>query len=176
MNRRILFLAAFIALPTVATAQKARSQATKHESAFKDDEGLPSGPALRARDIEDLSPIKLLIDKRKDLKLSDAQTDGLKKAEGPLKEKNAPLYKAVDSLVREMKPGLNRTAESDARINGARIDLHTVMASIQDNYDAASKEAVATFDADQQAKANDLLAKLKEEGEKKVREKLSGRK
>ena len=175
MNRRILFVAAFIALPTVATAQRTRSQATKHESAFKDDEGMPRGPSLRARDVEDLSPIKLLMDKRKDLKLSDAQVDGLKKSEGPLKEKNAPLLKSVDSLVREMKPPMNRSAESDARIRDARVGLHTVLASIQDNYDAASKEVIATFDADQQAKANELLGKLKEDGDKKVREKLGGR-
>jgi hypothetical protein len=176
VNRRLLVLATLLALPSVAIAQRGggvRTKAGMHESSFKDD-NTPQGPTLRPRDIEDVSPIKLLLDKRKDLKLSDAQTDGLKKAEGALKEKNAPLLKAVDSLVHEMKPPLNATPESDMRIRDARGGLQQALGTIDENYAAAAKEALATFDADQQAKATAMLAKLKEDADKKIREKMSG--
>jgi hypothetical protein len=178
MHRRLLLLALVVALPTAAIAQRGgggRSRATQKEDLFKDDEGAPKGPQLRARDVEDISPIKLLIDKRKDLKLTDVQLDGLRKSEGALKEKNGPLLKSVDSLVREMKPPMNRTPESDARLRDARVALQQTLSSLNENYDAAAKEAVAGFDADQQSKANELLAKLKEDGDKRIREKMGTR-
>jgi hypothetical protein len=41
-------------------------------------------------DLEDISPIRLLIGKKKDLKLSDEQVNKLKELEGKLKETNEP--------------------------------------------------------------------------------------
>src|SRR4051812_15497585 len=99
MNRRLILVASLLALPTVAMAQRGgRSRATEHEPMTDKNLG-PQGPTLRQRDVEDSSPLKLLIDKRKDLKLSDAQLDGLKQAEKKLKEQNEPLLKSIDSLV-----------------------------------------------------------------------------
>jgi len=177
MKCRYLLLASLLALPSLAVAQRGgggggRSRATEHDKMFLDDKDAPKGPSLRTRDIEDFSPIHMLIDKRKDLKLSDAQVDGLKKAEGPLKEKNEPLLKAVDSLVREMRPPLNMTDEARSRIRDAGRALHETLQSISTNYDAAAKEALAGFDADQQTRANEMLAKLKEDGEKRIGEKM----
>jgi hypothetical protein len=96
---RRLLIAALLFVPSLALAQRggASSQAAKHTEM---DPQTASGPTLRTRDIEDMSPIKLLIDKRKDLKLTDAQLSGLKDAEPKLKEANAPLLKQVDSLMR----------------------------------------------------------------------------
>lgn len=172
MPRRLFLLALLAVLPSMATAQRggARTRSTEHDKMFSDD--APQGPTLRPRDIEDFSPIKLLIDKRKDLKLTDAQVDGLKKSEGALKDKNAPLLKAVDSLVHELKPPMNRTAESDAHLRDARIAFEQTLASIHENYDAATKEALAGFDADQQTRANEMLAAQEEEAAKRVREKM----
>lgn len=173
MHRRSIVLAALILLPMgTAAAQRTSSRATKRDPAVFADDGVQRGPALRGRDLEDLSPIKLFIDKRKDLKLSDAQLDGLKKSDASLKDKNQPLYKAIDSLAREMKPPLNETPESNDRMRNARHDLDQALTGIHDNYDAAAKEAMSGFDADQQTKANELLGKLKEETDKRIREKM----
>jgi hypothetical protein len=173
MSRRLLFLATLVVLPiTTASAQRARSQATKHEAATFGDDNMPKGPAIRGRDLEDVSPIKLLIDKRKDLKLTDAQLDGLKKSETAIKEKNQPLYKAIDSLAREAKPSSNPNPEAEARVRNARRDLEGAISTILDNYETASKEAVGGFDADQQTKANELLAKLKEDRTRRIRDKM----
>jgi len=175
MNRRLILLALAVSLPSAAIAQRggSRTAADKKTELFKDDERKPpEGPALRSRDVEGISPVKLLIDKRKDLKLTDAQLDGLKKSEEALKQKNAPLMSAVDSIVREMKPVLNPTAESNGRLRDNRVSLEQTLSAIRDNYDAAAKEAIAGFDADQQTKANEMIAKQKEEGAKRLHDKM----
>jgi hypothetical protein len=175
MLRRSTLVVALALFPLVtAGAQRTRSAATKRDSATFGDDNMPKGPAIRGRDLEDLNPIKLLIDKRKDLKLSDAQVDGLKKQESQVKDKNQSLYKAVDSLAHEMRPPMNSTAESEARIRDARHDLDAAVTSIRGNYDAAATEAAGGFDADQKAKANELFAKLKEDSDKRIRDKMKG--
>ena len=77
------------------------------------------------RDLEDMSPLKLLIDKRKDLKLTDAQVSTFKDSEGKLKDKNAPLFKAVDSLVREMRPGSGHVGTEDRARHRMRVSALT---------------------------------------------------
>jgi len=84
MIRRIAV--AVLLLPTLALAQRGgRTQADRKTPLF-DKEEMPKGPTLRVRDIEDQSPLKLLIDKRKDLKLSDAQVTQLKESETKVKD------------------------------------------------------------------------------------------
>jgi hypothetical protein len=175
MNRRSLYLFALVLAPGLALAQRGgKTRAADHESMFgKDDQ--PQGPALRPRDIEDFSPLRRFVDKRKDLKLNDSQVDALKKSEDQLKKTNEPLMKAVDSLVREMKPPLNMTPEAKSRIDDASAALRETIGKVNESYDAAAKAALATFDADQQTKANEVLAELKQDAEKRMREKLGGR-
>lgn len=176
MNRRFLLAACLLTLPAIAVAQRGggKTRSADHESMFGKDEQ-PQGPALRARDVEDFSPLRRLVDKRKDLKLNDQQVDALKKSEDELKKTNEPLMKALDSLVREMKPPLNMTPEAKSRIDDAQAALRETIDKVNGSYDVAAKAAVATFDADQQAKAKDILAELKQDAEKRMREKLGGR-
>lgn len=169
-HRPLALALALMALPTLAAAQRARTQSDKRTELFGKTD-FPSGPSLRTRDIEDLNPLKLLIDKRKDLKLTDAQLTAFKDAEGPLKEKNAPLYKSVDSLLRDMRPTGNSDTDR-ARMTIARNSMASVLDEIKGNYDAAAKDAVATLDAEQQTKANELLAKQREEGDNNIRQRL----
>jgi hypothetical protein len=173
MIRRALFVACALALPSLATAQRggSGSGATKKTEFF--DKSEKKGPTIRVRDIEDLSSIHLLIDKRKDLKLSDAQVNALKDGENKVKEKNAPVLKIADSLIHElMVTRSNNSEEEKSRLRNAQADLVNTAAQARDNYDAAAKEVMSTFDADQQAKANDLLAKQRADGDRMLREKM----
>jgi len=173
VTRRFIILATVLALPCVATAQRSRTQSDRRTELFDKDSSSRQGPTLRVRDVEDLSPIKLLIDKRKDLKLTDAQLSQLKDGEGKLKDKNAPLLKAIDSLVRDMKWGSGSPSD-DARVKArnARIGLMSTLGDIRTNYDASAKEALATFDADQQSKATEMLEKQKQDAEKLFQERV----
>lgn len=167
-------VAALLLVPTLALAQRGRTQADRKTDLFPKEE-MPKGPALRVRDIEDQSPLKLLIDKRKDLKLSDPQVSQLKEAETKLKDVNAPLFKAVDSLLRDMKFASGSPSDqSRAKAREARIGLMDVLKELNGNYDMPVKDALAQLDPEQQSKAKELLDKQRQDGDKMLREKLSG--
>jgi len=135
---------------------------------------MPKGPTLRVRDIEDQSPLKLLIDKRKDLKLSDAQVSQLKDSETKLRDVNAPLFKAVDSLIKDMRFGSGSPSDqARAKVRDARTGLMDVLSQLKGNYDAPVTAALAQFDAEQQTKAKELLEKQRQDGDKMLREKLN---
>lgn len=173
MNKRLLVISALLALPSLAISQRTRSQADKRTELFDKDSSSRLPPVLRVRDVEDQSPIKLLIDKRKDLKLSEAQLSQLKDSESKLKEKNAPLLKAVDSLARDLRSGLgSQSDDARSRTRNARMGLMTTLSEVRWNYDASAKDALATFDADQQSKATELLDKQKQEAEKLLQERI----
>jgi hypothetical protein len=177
VERRLIILAMLLALPTAAWAQRGggRTQSDRRTELF-DKDAQPKGPSLRARDVDDQNPLKLLIDKRKDLGLNDTQVAGLKDAESRLREQNAALFKTLDSLVHEMRPPLGSPSDEDrSRIRSARTSVAGVLGSVWANDDAAAKEAVAALDAEQQTKANALLEQRKEERQKLVQDKLRDR-
>jgi hypothetical protein len=129
------------------------------------------GLQLSNKDLEGISPIKLLIDKRKDLKLTDDQQKHLKGMEAPLKEKNQQLFKALDSLRGEVKKA---QYSQDARPVGTRAEVVRVVGEIRENYAGALKDAMAIFDDTQRASATELAKKQTEDADKMVREKLWG--
>ncbi len=173
MIRRNLLLASLLVLPSVAVAQRGgRVHPDGHTS---NDEITPKGPALRVRDLEDASPLKLIIDKRKDLKLNDAQLSQMKDAEKKMKEKTDPQLKAIDSTLHEMRPPVGTPSDEDkVRLRNAREGVSTALGGLNTTYEAAAKEAIALLDPDQQAKATELVTKQRDETAKMIREKLSG--
>jgi len=178
MNRKTWLVAALLMIPTFAFAQRGgggRSEATKRTDMF-DKQDTPAGPSLRVRDVEDMNPIKQLIDRRKDLKLTDAQVNQLKDAESKLKQTNEPVLKAVDSLLHEAKmAAVNNTTDAGrARYEEATRTLRSAVEQARANDNAAANEATAAFDAEQQTKAKEILAKLKEDNDSMLRERLGG--
>lgn len=176
MHIRIVAAATLVALPgTTLAAQRggSRSDATRPTEMF-DRQNEPKGPTLRTRDIEDLSPVKLLIDKRKDLQLTDDQVKALKDAESKVKDTNAPLFKLVDSLVHELKPSANASDDDRSHMRASRNALLNVIATIRDNCTAAANAAAAQFTPEQQQKAKELMDKQRADGDKAIREKLGG--
>ena len=173
MFRRFL-IAAFLLVPSIGVAQRGGKTQADRKTPLFDKEEAPKGPTLRMRDLEDQSPLKLLIDKRKDLKLTDAQVAQLKDSESKLKDVNAPLFKAVDSLIRDMKNGSGTpTDQARAKVRDARTGLMDVLKDVRTNYDAALKDALAPLDAEQKTKANELVERQRQEGDKMIREKLN---
>jgi hypothetical protein len=174
---RRLLITTLLLVPSLALAQRGgggRTQADRKTDLMDKDDS-PKGVALRTRDVEDVSPLKLLIDKRKDLKLTDAQLAQLKDADGKLKEKNQPLMKALDSLIHESRaPGVLAPDKQQEVMRGARNGLMEVMKDVRANYDAAAKDAVAQLDAEQQPKANEMLEKQRQDAEKMLRERMGG--
>jgi hypothetical protein len=176
MLRRALLLASLLtplALPSLATAQRgggARSQSTTEDKDMLDVKDV--GPTLRVRDVEDASPLKLLIDKRKDLKLTDDQLKALKDRESKMKDKNTPLLKAVDSLLHASHTIGAATDVDRNRVRNAQTGLRAALDDMRANYDAAAKDAIAPLDPAQQAQANDLVARQREDADKMWHERM----
>jgi hypothetical protein len=160
MIRRLAVIALLL-VPAISLAQRGgRTQADRKTPLF-DKEEAPKGPTLRVRDIEDQSPLKLLIDKKKDLKLSDAQVSELKDAESKLKDVNAPLYKAVDSLIRDIKNGsASPNDQAKEKLRGARVGLMDVLKELNKNYEtplnAVLERSARLFVRLRRARAADL--------------------
>ena len=69
----------------------------------------PAGPTISARDFEKASPFRLLMDKKKDLKLNDAQIAAVKEADVKLLAANASRFTLLDSLKKDAKPRTSGT-------------------------------------------------------------------
>ncbi len=139
-----------------------------------------AGIQLSVRDIEDMSPIKLLADKRRDLKLTDDQQKQIKDIDAKLKETNKPLLKMLDSLKSESKPKAatanNVLSEDDAHTQAVMNDFMAALGIVRTNYEASLKEAMALLDAAaQQPKAQELLAKQAKDNEETLKDKLGAR-
>jgi hypothetical protein len=173
-------LLSLILVPTVALAQRGGASAISRQRGEKSADWSfdnKAGVKLSKGDLENVSPIKLLIDKKKDLKLSDDQVNKLKELEGKLKETNEPSFKVLDSLKRAAQPPLRSgdpTDEERDRMMTARRGLGAVVATIRDNYESSAKDAMGFLDETQQKAAADLVAKQKDEADKMIREKLDG--
>ena len=183
MRHARIALLSLALLPSVALAQRGGSGGSSRTRGEKSAdwnsvENANKGVKLSKGDLENISPIKLLIDKKKDLKLSDEQLSKLKELEGKLKETNEPSFKALDSLKRAAQPPLRAGDPSDDerdRMTMARRGLSAVVGTIRGNYESSAKDAMAILDETQQKTATELLAKQMQEADEMVRERLGGR-
>ena len=172
MIRRLLVTTTLLVAPSILLAQRGgRTQADKRTE-LMDKAEIPKGIDVRVRDLEDQSPLHLLIDKRKDLNLTDAQLSQLKDAEEKLKEKTAPTLKSADSLIRATRLTASSSDAEKSRAQSARGTLMEVIKTLNESYDAARKDAVALLDAQQQPKANEMLDKQRQDAEKFLRDRM----
>ena len=182
MHKRTLLLVSLLLAPSILAAQKGSSSGGKTRGDKKADwdgieQGMGAGLQLGNKDVENINPIKLLIDKRKDLKLSDAQTKQFKDFEGQLNERNDPFFKSLDSLRGVLKAPKGKGDLSDedrARFTLARMAVGETVSAIRENYDSTAKVAIAILDASQQKQANEFVDNQRTEAEDMLREKLGG--
>ena len=137
--------------------------------------GGASGVKLSVGDVEDMNPVRLLVNKRKDISLSDEQLKQVKDIDGRLKELNKSHVKALDSLRTATRPRPGTDAEVERiRVAVARDAFGAMVQSIRGNYDTALKEALSLLDATQASKADVLLKKLGEDTNETLRDKMGG--
>jgi ribosomal protein L7/L12 len=182
--RRLAVLALVLA-PAIVSAQ-GRVRGEKKED-WSDVRGGANGLQLANKDVENISPIKLLIDKRKDLKLSDDQLKQVKDVESKLKEKNDGLFRILDSLRKDSKAppaaakdrgtqtemAQEKAMEERTRMSKAIREAGSVVKEIRGNYDASLKDALALLDENQKKTADELLTKLNKDAEEMLADKMS---
>lgn len=171
MFRHVLITCALMLLPAVASAQRGMG-GSKEADWNAVMSGTPRGPSISGKDFAEHSPLAALLDKKKDLKLTEEQITAIKAADEKLQAANAERYKLVDSLKKLMKPSIAPNAEDEARVLLAREGMMGVVREIGQSHDAEGKAIIGTLDASQQEKATEVLTKHAEKTQKMLREKL----
>jgi hypothetical protein len=117
-----------------------------------------------------------MLDKKKDLKLTDAQAAAVKEADAKLLAANADRFKLLDSLKKDAKPKTSGTpsTEEELRLVLARDALKGVVTDIRTSFDAAAKEGIPGLDEGQQKATQELMKKYNEEMQDMLREKMGG--
>lgn len=187
MFRRSLVVLTLLTVPAIASSQSGKFGGGKGGADANWDaiKGGSAGVDLSAKDVENISPIKLIVDKRKDLKLSDEQLNKVKAIDEALKGKNEPLFKALDSLRKASKaPPMNPNSskevqqaqqeEDRARLTAAKREMSGTVKDIRDNYELSLKEVLALLDEAQQKTANEMVDKQRQDAQKMLSEKLGG--
>lgn len=186
MTRLRVALTAFLLVPSLALAQRGgggggggSSRGTGKAADWNavGAKGGPAGPTISPKDFQEKSIFQLYLDKKKDLKLSDAQVVAFKDADAKLKDANADRFKLLDSLKQDAKPRTSGdpSVEDMARQAIAKDALQGVIRDIRSSYDDAAKASVAGMDEQQQKKAQELMEKYTEEMQNMLREKAGAR-
>ena len=148
MTRLRVALTAFLLVPSLALAQRggggggggSRGTGKAADWNAVGAKGGPAGPTISPKDFQEKSIFQLYLDKKKDLKLSDAQVVALKDADAQLKDANADRFKLLDSLKQDAKPRTSGdpSVQEMARLAIAKDALQGVIRDIRSSYDDAA--------------------------------------
>ncbi len=166
---------ALLALPAPADAQR-RTMGEKPPDWDAIEKETSTGPRFAKRDVERFSGTKVLLDKRKDLKLSDDQVAKLREFDKQCEDGTKGLYTTLDSLrmAVRVRKGVDADVER-ARTSLARQEALRVIAEIQAVYDSTLKSALPLLDSVQQQSGSALVKKERAEADQELRQKLGGR-
>ena len=145
VSRRLAVLALLL-VPALASAQR-RTRGEKTADWDEIEKSSPSGPKISAKDVEGSSAIKIIVNKRKDLKLSDDQMKQFKDLDKKEEDQTKGLFTTLDSLrlaVRR-RPGTDPDEER-ARMTIARQELMRVIGQIRSSYDSTMKLGLPLLD------------------------------
>ena len=136
----------------------------------------PGGPSISGKDFENTTPFKFIVERKKDLKLTDAQVAAFKDADLKLKAANQSKFVLIDSIKKDAKPRTSGdpSAEDMARMALAREALQSVVHDVQTSFDNAAKAALPMLDEPQRAEGQKALDKYNQEMEDMLRERLGG--
>ena len=161
MRRTALLLSILIVVPTVAVAQRgggSRSRATSRTDMFPDERAQRRVTTVTSAKLRDLDPLAILLDKHRDLSLTDDQTAKLKSMNDQLAELQKPAYHALDSLDQQMANlGNSSSSDDQARIGTMSTFVGMIAGNVRQQYDSVEKAAGALLTDEQRKKANDVL-------------------
>ena len=173
--RNLSFLALLVVVPTVSFAQGgAGGDQPKKNPGFgkgMDTKGADGADALikglkeppsMSKEMQKANPVEFLLDKKKDLQLTDAEQKELKAIVSAMKDQTKPYFKTMDSVQREQK----KTGDY-APTTGQMVILRRVSREAQDSvraiYDRSTQDALAKIAEEKRQPATDALKKEMEE-------------
>jgi len=176
MFSRPVALAALLLIPTFADAQKT-NRGTKILSDWnKPDTNMGrAAPSYKKSDVEKFSAVLIVVDKKKDLKLTDDQVAKFKDLGKAEEAYNEPFYVKMDSarLAIRRRPGEDADQEK-ARMTLARQEMMNVIRRIRSNYDSVFQQGMPLLDETQKKTASEIVEKERADAEDDLRSKLGG--
>jgi hypothetical protein len=122
---RSLILAAAI-VPSLALAQRGGGRGRSDDTPAGP-RSAPQRPLPSARDLEDLNPASLLVDKRKKIGLIDETVAQLKTLAATIEERNKSALSAYDSVRRKVRPPNFSDKTSQAPSAGGQQEMQQAM-------------------------------------------------
>jgi hypothetical protein len=176
MRTRLLAVIMTVCIPAIAFAQRGGSgSAPGSDPAPSRAAGSMSAKTPSSRDLADLNPAALLVDKKKKASLADSTVAQLKALGKQFDERNKPFYSAYDSTRKWTIPvsdnvptrstrdmGLNPqqppTPAEQAKMQSSLRDLRMMMAEYRERRKTGAEEAMALVPEAQKKAAADLLS------------------
>ena len=157
--RRLSVVAALLVLPTILSAQKRGDRGGKSEN--KDKMALDTGRVrgsgiMSTKDLQKDNMVAFVLDKKKDLKLSDDEVKALKGINDRLKDTVSVQMNSIDSIASRMRP-TGDLAPTEGDRNVGRLIASARITEVRSQYDAFLKEALTKLSEEHQKAANDLI-------------------
>lgn len=111
-----------------------------------------------AKDLEKANPVEILLDKKKDLGLTDAEQKELKSLGNVVKDSTKPYFKTIDSAQREQKKTGGYAPTSGQMLILRRVSREAAD-SVRSHYARAGQEALLKLTEEHRQPATDLLKK-----------------
>ena len=121
---------------------------------------MKESPSL-AKDLQKANPIEVILDGRKELKLSSDEEKELKALNNELKDAIKPFFKTIDSVAREGKKTGDYAPTQGQILVGRQLTRESAD-SIGAKYRAATDAALAKLSEEHRQPASDLLQKSME--------------
>ena len=174
MLHRKLAVLAILLLPATADAQR-RTRGEKTANWDEIEKSSAAAPRFSTKDVEEFSALRIVVEKRKDLKLNDDQAKQLRDLTKQEEEALKPRLTVLDSLrlAMRVRPGEDPDLER-ARTTLARQEVLRVIDEIRTGYDSTFKVGLPLLDEGQQKSAQDLVQRERQDREQDLRDKIGG--
>jgi hypothetical protein len=162
--RRLSLVAALVVVPTILLGQRGGgggvSSATQGTGVRTKIDADPVKPTRingipTSKELQKENMVNFVLDKKKDVKLSDDEVKALKSINDRLKDTVSAPMKSLDSIAGEMKRGGDMRA--------ARVFAPQYVGEVRFQYEAFLKEALTKLSEEHQKAANDLIEARRKE-------------
>ncbi|HVA57097.1 MAG: hypothetical protein WBQ26_10630 [Gemmatimonadaceae bacterium] len=160
MRRFMLAIAILAIVPSLSVAQRGggRSGGGRRTTDRFGSGEAATVPAISRQELADLDPLAILLDKRRDLKLTDDQTAKLEAMNGQLIDAQRPPFHALDSLNVELANlGSDLSSDDQAHARTLNVLSRMIASATRQRYDSVETVARALMTDDQKKAADDVL-------------------
>jgi hypothetical protein len=167
--RRLFLVGALLGFPALAPAQRRPSGggSSSYGGSSKPGQSKLDGVKIdkemfSTKDLQKENMVAFVLDKKKDLKLTDDEVKALKEINDQLKDSVKTSMKALDSIADQMRRHDDNAPDRGDR-QAARVFSDSYISGVRAQYDASLKVALAKLTDEQQKSANEMIEARRKE-------------